>query len=414
MHGNEILALGLGLDAPWTISSQTLDTAKNPHELRLKLSSGRGQEYPCPVCGKSCKAHDFKDMTWRHLNFFQHHCYIRASVPRVNCPEHGVKRIIVPWARKGSKFTLLFEQAALILAREMPIKPAAKIIGITDKRLWRIVFHYVKTALSKIDLSGVQAVGLDETASKRGHNYVTVFIDMKRSQSPVLFAIAGKGKATVKAFKVFLEGKRGCAENIVEVVCDMSPAFLNGIKENFPKANVTVDWFHIVQKFVKAVDETRKREHRESPLPKGSRFAVLTGPNKPLTQQQIAALNALLEAENETATAWQIKESLAWIRNAESTEQAEQRITLFLDRASKRLDGCRFTSSVTDALKTLKKHATQAIQRWTSTYTNARMEGWNSLFQAARARARGYRNTETFIAIIYMIASPVGAMIKST
>jgi transposase len=66
-----------------------------------------------------------------------------------------------------------------------------------------------------------------------------------------------------------------------------------------------------------------------------------------------------------------------------------------------------------DALATLKKHASKVVQRWTSTYTNARLEGLNSLFQAARNSARGYRNNETFIAIIYMIASPVGSILKS-
>ena len=139
MHGNQILTLGLGLQEPWKIIDQILETDKQPHVLRLTVKADRGGEFPCPVCGRLCKAHDFKTMTWRHLNFFQHHCYITAQVPRVRCSEHGVKRIKVPWARKGSRFTLLFEQFSMALVREMPVLAAAKIIGITDKRLWRIV-----------------------------------------------------------------------------------------------------------------------------------------------------------------------------------------------------------------------------------------------------------------------------------
>lgn len=67
---------------------------------------------------------------------------MHASALRVKCPEHGVKLAEMPWTRKGSAFTLLFEQAALTLAREMPINATAHIIGITNKRLWRIVQHY--------------------------------------------------------------------------------------------------------------------------------------------------------------------------------------------------------------------------------------------------------------------------------
>ena len=54
------------------------------------------------MCSAACAAHDFQHKIWRHLNFFQHHCYIHASVPRVKCPDHGVELIDVPWARKGS------------------------------------------------------------------------------------------------------------------------------------------------------------------------------------------------------------------------------------------------------------------------------------------------------------------------
>lgn len=413
MNTNDIMVLGLGLQAPWRLINQHLDLEKSPHELQLEIAADRGSQYPCPECQQICSAHDFTEKKWRHLNFFQHHCYITARVPRIRCNEHGVRLVKVPWAREGSGFTLLFEQAALTLVREMPVNAAARIIGITDKRLWRIVFHYVSKALSQFDLSEVHSIGLDETASKRGHNYVTIFIDMDKASEPVLFVTSGKGKNTVKEFRSFLESKGGKADNIAEVVCDMSPAFLSGVKEHLPNSNVTIDWFHIVQKFVKSVDDTRKHEHRHVSLPPSSRYAVLKGNTKRLTANQVAALSTLLETKSETASAWQIKESLAWIRNAESIDQAEERINVFIEKATRLLEGTKYTASVYDALATLKKHAHRVIQRWTSTYTNARLEGLNSLFQAARNRARGYRNNETFIAMIYMIASPAGSILKS-
>lgn len=55
----------------------------------------------------------------------------------------------------------------------------------------------------------------------------------------------------------------------------------------------------------------------------------------------------------------------------------------------------------------LERHAEQVVRRWVSGLTNARLEGMNGLFQAARSRARGYRNEANFIAMIYMIGSPV-------
>ncbi|CAO0823839.1 hypothetical protein DFAR_3960012 [Desulfarculales bacterium] len=61
-----------------------MNTDKQPHEVFLEVAADRETEYPCPECDKFCKAHDFREFTWRHLNFFQHHCYVTARVPRVN------------------------------------------------------------------------------------------------------------------------------------------------------------------------------------------------------------------------------------------------------------------------------------------------------------------------------------------
>jgi len=415
VDGNEILLLGLGIQSPWKLVDQHLDTDKKPHELHLEVKSDRGSEYACPQCGQLCKAHDFQEKTWRHLNFFQHHCYIHASVPRIKCPEHGVKLVEVPWARKGSAFTLLFEQAALTLVREMPVNAAARIIEITDKRLWRIVEHYVDKAVAQFELSDVKAIGLDETASKRGHNYVTVFIDMKKRKEPVLFATPGKGKKTLKDFACFLEAHGGHPEQIREAVCDMSPAFLCGVEETLPNAEVTVDWFHIVQTFTRALDDVRKQEARVKPLPKHLRWAILKrGDADHLTTNQLKAMAELLEQGLDTATAWRIKERLGWIRLAKTPQAAKWRITRFIGYAMELIGENPLLEPVQKALATLKSHAERVVRRWTSTYTNARLEGLNSLFQAARARARGYRNNSTFITMIYMIASPAGSILKST
>lgn len=414
MHSNNIFALGLGLEQPWKLVDQRLDVDKTPHELHLRIETDRGSQYPCPECGTLCKAHDFKEQTWRHLNFFQHHCYLTAPVPRTKCLKHGVKRVTVPWARKGSQFTLLFEQAAMTLVREMPVLAAARIIAITDNRLWRIVQFYVQQAMQGLDLSNLEAFGLDETASKRGHNYVTVFIDLERETKPVIFATPGKGKATVKEFKRFLEQHEGDADNIVEVVCDMSQAFLAATEEHFSFSYATVDWFHVVQLFTRALDEVRRAEAQEHDLPKATRWAVLKASDKGLTDSQVDAIVELEVSDLCTAKAWRIREMLRWVNKAESLRAAKWRMTYFINYAQELIQDNPLLSPVAKALKTLDSHKQRVLRRWRSYYTNARLEGLNSLFQAARSRARGYRNTAYFITMIYLIAAPLGIIVNST
>jgi transposase len=414
MDANDVLALGLGVTPPWKLVGQRLDTTRQPNQLLLEVEAERGALYPCPVCATACKAHDFAEFTWRHLNFFQHHCYITAKVPRTECPEHGVLRITVPWAREGSRFTLLFEQVAMMLVREMPVLAAARIIGITDQRLWRIVGHYVSKAVQRLDLTRVKAIGLDETAAKRGQTYVTVFIDLDRKHKPVVFVTPGRGKDTVARFRAFLAEHGGSPGHIVEVVCDMSGAFLAAVGETFEDAAVTVDWFHVVQLFTKAVDDVRRAEAKHNTLPKALRWAILKRADGRLTEAQADALAELEASDLLTAIAWRIKEKLRWVRKAETAQAARWRITHFLRHARACLAEDHILDPVRKALNSVENHLARILQRWTSSHSNARLEGLNGLFQAARARARGYRNTTTFATMIYLIAAPLGDLFQST
>lgn len=411
MAHNDVFSLGLGLTPPWRVVDQRLETGKQPNELHLAVAAEPGARFPCPICGRPCKPHDWKDVAWRHLNFFQHACFVSARVPRTDCPDHGVLRIHVPWARADSGFTLLFEQAALLLIREMPVSAAARIIGVTDQRLWRVLFFYIDQAIGRLDLSGVQAIALDETAAKRGHTYVTVFIDLDAAEKPVLFVTPGKGKEGMTAFRAFLSEHGGEPIRVAEVVCDMSAAFLAAAAENFPQAAVTVDWFHVVQIFTTAVEKVRRAEAHQRAMPKGARWAALKRPEA-LTEKQRAALAELETGGFATAEAYRAKEMLRWVRVADTAQAARWRLTHFLNHIDHRLEQAdTVLDPVRDAVETVRRHATRIIRRWTSGHSNARLEALNGLFQAARARARGYRNTATFACIIYLIGAPIADLL---
>tara|TARA_R110001606_G_scaffold358121_1_gene509663 strand:+ start:2334 stop:2609 length:276 start_codon:yes stop_codon:yes gene_type:complete len=82
----------------------------------------------------------------------------------------------------------------------------------------------------------------------------------------------------------------------------MSPAFLRGVTEYLPKAEVTVDWFHIVQIFTKRLDEVRKKERREQEHSKSLRWALLMNlENENLTPKRLAALQALVADQSATS-----------------------------------------------------------------------------------------------------------------
>ncbi len=205
-----------------------------------------GSTFPCPECSAAGrKARDTEKKTWRHLNFFQYEAFLHARVPRVHCQKCGVKLVEIPWARPESGFTLLFEALVMILAREMPVKALSKIVKEHDTRLWRILNHYVQETRSKADFSSVREVGVDGTSSKRGHNYVTLFVELKEPRT--LFAAEDTDASTLNRFNADLESHKGDAKAIEEICCDMAPAFIAGVEPNFPNAQVTFDKFHVLK-----------------------------------------------------------------------------------------------------------------------------------------------------------------------
>jgi transposase len=199
-------------------------------------------------------------------------------------------------------------------------------------------------------------------SGKRGHNYVTIFIDLDRQSCPVLFATPGKGKETVRRFKDFLLAHQGKPGRIVEVVCDMSPAFLAAMGETFPEAAVTGDWFHVVQLFTKAVDDVRKAERRLVKMPSATRWAVLKAKDRNLTEKQAAAMAELEAGDFLTAEAWRIKEKLRWVRVAETAQVARWRLSHFVRYAREKVDLKPLLAPILTAIETVEKHAWTA--RW--------------------------------------------------
>lgn len=135
---------------------------------------------------------------YRHLNFFQHECYLSVRVPRVKPPSGAVPQVAPDWAGKLSGFTLLFEALVLMLPREMPFAAVARLTGESWHRVAAICRRYLNLALSQADFSGVTHLAIDETSRARGHDYATLAADAAPQRRAVLFVTEGRDAGTVK------------------------------------------------------------------------------------------------------------------------------------------------------------------------------------------------------------------------
>jgi transposase len=271
MRGTDQFQLALGLNSPWQVAAAKFDAAKR---LDIEIDFECSGRFRCPACAKAdCPAYGTETMTWRHLDFFQHQAYLNARVPRIRCPGCGVRQATVPLARPGSGFTLLFEALAIALVTHMPAAAAARLTGEHDTRLWRMVMHYTDDAVTRQNLSDVTRVRIDETAAKRGHDYISLFVDIDRRR--VVFIADGRESGTVHQFKEHLSTHQGDAANIKQVCIDMSGAFIKSVGEALPQAQITFDKFHAVKLVNDAVDKVRRAESKARPELKNTRYLWL-------------------------------------------------------------------------------------------------------------------------------------------
>ena len=364
--------------------------------LGIHLDFARGSRFDCPECGVAgCPAYDSEEKTWRHLNFFQLEAYLHARVPRVTCKECGIKQVPVPWARSDSGFTLLFEALVMAMAQAMPVAVVARMVDEWDTRLWRIIHHYVAAARAGADHSEVTSIAFDETASRRGHNYVSLFVDLVRRR--VLFVAEGKDAGTVDAFAADLAAHGGNPEAVAEVCIDMSPAFIAGIAQSLTNAQITFDKFHLVKLINEAVDAVRRAEQKSHAELNKSRYLWLKNPRN-LSERQRAQLDNLSALNLKTGRAYRIR--LAF---QELYVQPAKNAEAFLKKWYWWATHSRLPPMI-EAARMVKRHW-NGILRWFQTkIANGIMEAINSLVQAAKAKARGYRSTRNLKAIIYLIA----------
>lgn len=394
----ELFQNALGITSPWYIESIEFNTEQSRLDIFLNFYKGatfkdNGED---DASGKVYPAYDTLRKEWRHMNFFQHECYLHARVPRIKRDDGKVRLIAPPWSGKLKGFTLLFEAFLIQMCRSMPVHHVSKLTGVSDYRLWTLLELYVNTARFDEDFSKFHTIGMDETSAARGHDYITLFVDL--GEKKTIFVADGKGSETVREFTADLKEHNGKAVQIKQVSCDMSPAFIKGVREELTQAAVTFDKFHIIKIINEAVDSVRREEAKTNPLLTGTRYALLKNENNLTAKQKTIRENLCLPGLNlKSVRAMHIRETFQQLYTATSREEFETRLKQWYFWAThSRL------KPIIKAAKTIKRHWDGVLNWKESQINNGLLEGLNSVIQAAKRKARGYKKPH-FKIIVYLL-----------
>lgn len=400
--------IALGIRSPWKIvDTELIPSEKDGSRLEMHIYVGyeAGSRFECPACGEGCSVYDTRERVWRHLNFFQYRCYIHARVPRIDCKGHGIRTVDIPWAREGSGFTLLMEGIILTLLKHLPVAAAAREIGETDTRLWRVLQFYTEDAKKGRSFSDVEAIGVDEY-SHRGHRYITIFLSHPTSgngKARVLDIEDGKGGDTAVAFGKAFKEFNGEKEYVKDITSDMCHGYRSAMKEEFPNATITVDRFHVMKMMGDAVDKVRRRESRS--IRKGkpclldnTRYLWLKN-RENLSEGQCVRLDELLSSYGDLDTVIAYKYRLRLQRMYDELEDYESACHYFEELTAELANST--VREMRDVARSLTRNAVEILNYFVSKKTNAILEGFNSKISIIKNRARGFRNMENFKTMIY-------------
>lgn len=395
----ELFEAALGIREPWYVKEVVLSAEEKRIEINIDFRKGTAFAYKDEEVEGSYKAHNTVIKKLRHLNFFEYECFLCVRTPVIR-PKPGKTRTIkTPWEGLSKGLTLLYEAFVLRLGKHMSVHAAHRLTGLSDRKIWTLLDRYVEKAREKADLSNVTRIGMDEKSAKKGHRYITVFVDLDARKA--IYVAEGRGSEAVAEFRKELERRNGDPSRIEHVSCDMSKAYIKGVQENFHNAKITFDRFHIVKIINEAVDETRRRERKERPdLLKNTRYLFLKN-DESLTEAQKSRLDVLsMRKWNlKSIRALHIRRNFQEIyKNASSREEFERLLEAWHGWASKsRLEPMKA------AARTIKRHWEGIVNWYDSRINNGILEGMNSLIQAAKARARGYRRFRYLKIIVYLV-----------
>jgi transposase len=223
-----------------------------------------------------------------------------------------------------------------------------------------------------------------------------VAVDMDHRR--VLYAVPGKGAATIDAICKHLETK-GCKKEQIKQTCiDRSPAFISGIQSNFENAASTFDKFHVVQLINEAMNKVRMLERKEFAMLKGYKYTFLKN-DRNLSEKAKEDKYTILTLLPSIANAYRLKELFAEFWTFDNKQEAGAYLSCWCDLAEESK-----IYPFIKAAKTMKAHWSGLVNYSQTNLNNGILEGINSKIQLAKKRARGYRNSNNFITMSYFIA----------
>jgi len=286
--------------------------------IEIGVRPRKGSRPRCSGCGRAGPVYDHQPARrFAFVPLWGIPVFLVYAMRRVHCARCGVRVERIPWATGKSPITRSLALYLADWAKLLSWQEVARRFGVNWRQVYASVDFVVGWGLRHRDLSGVQALGIDEIQSGKGHQYLTVVYQLCGRVPRLLYVGQRRDASSLSAFFESMGG--GWCANITHVCTDMWKAYRKAIVAHVPQAVHILDRFHIVKLLNEAVDTVRRQEagrlRKEGvTVLKGMRYAFLKRPEN-LTEHQHQQLNAALNVRGLAtvrAYLWKEKFQLFW------------------------------------------------------------------------------------------------------
>lgn len=311
---------------------------------------------------------------------------------RVSCPDCGVRMESLDWLAHNPRYTARYTRHVGALCRKMTIKDVARSERLHHTTVKDLDKRYMAEQLRRHPMPATTAIGVDEIAIRKGHEYRVVVSDLIR-QRPIWFGGWGRKQTDLEQFFAAY-GVRRC-QGIQVAMMDMWKPFREATHLHAPNAEIVFDKFHILRHLNDALDAVRRSEDARVQgdtcrFIKGNRYTPLSH-RENLDLDGRKALKTLLAANRRLNTAYLLKESFGQLWGYEREGWARR---FFENRKS----GLRW-----QRLEPFEKFAAMLERHWGGIASYCKpenkvslgcVEGLNNTIRVIQRKAYGFRNEE--------------------
>lgn len=379
------------------ISKYRIDSIKKEKDfITFHISPTESlEEDCCPHCqSKRISSHGWRERTVYGVPHWPNKVRIIVKYKRYRCARCGATfQQKIRFVHQGKSYTRRLQKYVIHRLKQMTTKDVALDTGLHESTIKDIHKQYLKRKYMQRKLKGVTHIAIDEFAVRKGHKYMTVVMDLDTGKA--LYVCKGKDGKALKGF--FRRLKRNQI-TIAAIASDMSPAFINAVREFFPDAIHVYDRFHVGQLINKTITDIRQRLYKE--LPTGEQKKALKGSRYLLSKRQSnldpskgepKRLEKALKNNADLYTAYYLKEELFEVWECDSYDEAEgSLLDLVLYMESTEIN------ELHKLAKSLRNHATGILAFLDCGITTGRLEGLNNKIKTLKRRAYGYRDLEYF------------------